>query len=256
MNTLQTNYDLLEITATSSIEEIKKSYRRLCLKHHPDKTNNQDSGHFLRIKKAYEEVVKAKETNINLFIMFFYFIHTFGKDHNVTINLKIKIEDIYNNAIKKISFKRVGQDLEKTSIFFYLELCGWKEQYVIEGHGDYNIVTKRFGDLVINLEMSNENYSHLQINKIINLYDVYTEVEINLYEYYYGVKKTITYFNNEQIELDFLPHIDGDTQLVDGKGLTNDDDERAHLYIFYKVNLQLCDITDINESIIKNIFNR
>jgi hypothetical protein len=70
------------------------------------------------------------------------------------------------------------------------------------------------------------------------------------------VKKTITYFNNEQIELDFLPHIDGDTQLVDGKGLTNDDDERALLYIFYKVNLQLCDITDINESIIKNIFNR
>ena len=252
----KTNFDLLEIDENCSIDEIKKAYRRLCLKHHPDKTKNQDSEHFLRITKAYEDVIKAKETNIKFFIMFVYFINNFGKDHNVVINLKLRIDDIYNNAIKKIYYKRVEENLEKKSQMFYLELCGWKEQYVIDGYGDFNIITKKYGDLVINIELSYENYTHLHINKIVNLYDVYTEIEINLYEYYYGVKRTMTYFNNEQIQLNFLPYKDGETQMIEGKGLMNDDDERANLYIFYKVNLQCCDITDMNKTTIKNIFNK
>jgi DnaJ-class molecular chaperone len=257
MNNLQENYKLLQVSENSSIDQIKKSYRRLCLKHHPDKNNNTDSEQFLKIKKAYEDVVKAKEANINFFIMFFYFINTFGKDQNVTINLMIRIDDIYNNAIKKVSYKRVENTLEKTQQLLYLELSGWKEQYVLEGYGDYNIILKQYGNLIINVEITNENYQHLQLNKIINLYDVYTEVEINLYEYYYGVNRTITYFNNELLHLQFCPFLDGETQMILNKGLTSEDEERANLYVFYKVNLNACQsITAANEMTIKNIFDK
>jgi DnaJ family protein A protein 5 len=33
-------YNILEVPETATIDEIKKSYRRLSLLHHPDKNNN------------------------------------------------------------------------------------------------------------------------------------------------------------------------------------------------------------------------
>ncbi|QOI90235.1 hypothetical protein QKU58_gp096 [Pyramimonas orientalis virus] len=256
MACMQEQYKLLEVTENSSIEDIKKSYRRLCLKHHPDKNKTNDCGHFLKIKKAYEDVLNAKETNINFFIMFLYFINTFGKDQNITINLKICINDIYNNAIKKISYTRVEQSIDKKQHTFYLELSGWKEQYVLEGYGDYNIIGKKYGDLVINVEVNYDNYKHLHLNTILNLYDIYTEVTINLYEYYYGVRKTLTYFNNLQISLVFNPFKDGETQVIESFGLTNEDEVRGNLYVFYKVDLYKCAMLSSNEEVIKNIFNK
>jgi curved DNA-binding protein CbpA len=46
-------YDLLEISPTSTQEEIKKSYRSLVLKYHPDK-NKDGEEHFKQIQEAYE----------------------------------------------------------------------------------------------------------------------------------------------------------------------------------------------------------
>lgn len=49
-------YDILHVHPKASHEEIKRSYRKLALKFHPDKTNNDHlaSLHFKEIKEAYE----------------------------------------------------------------------------------------------------------------------------------------------------------------------------------------------------------
>jgi DnaJ-class molecular chaperone len=49
-------YEILEVPETSSIDEIKKSYRRLSMMYHPDKNkNNPDStSKFQKISEAYE----------------------------------------------------------------------------------------------------------------------------------------------------------------------------------------------------------
>jgi DnaJ-class molecular chaperone len=48
-------YDILGIGKDSSPEDIKKAYRRLSLKHHPDRNNGQDiNGTFTKINQAYE----------------------------------------------------------------------------------------------------------------------------------------------------------------------------------------------------------
>ena len=56
MSSNSTFYDILEVPETATIEEIKKSYRRLSLKYHPDKTQNDPelSGKFQQISEAYE----------------------------------------------------------------------------------------------------------------------------------------------------------------------------------------------------------
>lgn len=59
-------YQILELDETCSKDEIKKKYRSLSLKYHPDKNNGEDS-HFKKINEAYETLSdeeKRKKYNI------------------------------------------------------------------------------------------------------------------------------------------------------------------------------------------------
>jgi len=47
-------YDILEVDKSASQEEIKKAYRKLSLKHHPDKNGGVDNDMFQKINEAYE----------------------------------------------------------------------------------------------------------------------------------------------------------------------------------------------------------
>ena len=51
---------VLGISADATIDEIKAAYRRLARAHHPDRGGDHDT--FIRIKKAYEELIAWRET--------------------------------------------------------------------------------------------------------------------------------------------------------------------------------------------------
>ncbi|EEQ97632.1 conserved hypothetical protein [Perkinsus marinus ATCC 50983] len=51
----QNHYDVLEVNArTVTAADMKRNFRRLCLKYHPDKGGEQATDHFHRIKMAYD----------------------------------------------------------------------------------------------------------------------------------------------------------------------------------------------------------
>ena len=58
----ETYYDILQISQTSSQDEIKKAYRKLSLLNHPDKTNNDDvkTAKFKKINEAYDTLGDEK----------------------------------------------------------------------------------------------------------------------------------------------------------------------------------------------------
>ena len=47
-------YSILESEVDATSEEIKKNYRKLCLRFHPDKTASGDQTQFVKINKAYK----------------------------------------------------------------------------------------------------------------------------------------------------------------------------------------------------------
>jgi DnaJ-class molecular chaperone len=49
-------YDILEVSPSASQDEIKKSFRHLAMKHHPDKNGNSEESRqkFMKIVEAYE----------------------------------------------------------------------------------------------------------------------------------------------------------------------------------------------------------
>ena len=53
-------YEILELTPEATIEQVKKAYRRLALRYHPDLNKAKDAHErFLHIQKAYEIILTA-----------------------------------------------------------------------------------------------------------------------------------------------------------------------------------------------------
>tara|TARA_Y100000591_G_C21833277_1_gene700952 strand:+ start:952 stop:1839 length:888 start_codon:yes stop_codon:yes gene_type:complete len=82
-------YEILCVNENSSIDEIKRSYRKLSIKYHPDKdkTNNDDQ-YFKKITQAYEYIINNHNYQIN---------ENENKTHKNTNNNQIINYDFNNN---------------------------------------------------------------------------------------------------------------------------------------------------------------
>jgi DnaJ-class molecular chaperone len=56
-------YNVLNLSKNANINDIKKAYRQLSIKFHPDKNNNSDSEQFNKINEAYSRLVEKYNTN-------------------------------------------------------------------------------------------------------------------------------------------------------------------------------------------------
>jgi DnaJ like chaperone protein len=64
------SYKILEIDPSSSDEEIKKAYRKMAMKYHPDKVSHLGDDirkaaddKFARVNEAYEKIKKERNMN-------------------------------------------------------------------------------------------------------------------------------------------------------------------------------------------------
>jgi DnaJ like chaperone protein len=55
-------YKILEITPNATDAEVKKAYREMAKKYHPDKLQSQDSALIKGAQEKFQEVQKAYET--------------------------------------------------------------------------------------------------------------------------------------------------------------------------------------------------
>ena len=138
-NSTQDNkyYDLLEVPRTANEQEIKKQYRKLAMKHHPDKNPDNKEEHeqiFKDITKAYEVLKDPEKRKLydqlgeeglsgmggaggNPFDIFenIFSGNGFGprfhpqrkrRGKSRKEEIPIELEDLYNNNVKKIEIKQ------------------------------------------------------------------------------------------------------------------------------------------------------
>lgn len=103
-------YDILNVEPNSDSDTIRKAYRRLSLKYHPDKNNN-DSVMFNKITQAYESLIQNHSPiipNINNSSSIEIYNPPSNNPNNedILINLNITFEDSYNGANIPINIKR------------------------------------------------------------------------------------------------------------------------------------------------------
>jgi len=94
---MNTYYETLGISRDASMEEIKKAFRKLSLKYHPDKCNDQDSNSkFQKINEAYEtlyDIEKRKIYDLNQRIS--------PKSYQENVNISNLFENLFNMNLNK-----------------------------------------------------------------------------------------------------------------------------------------------------------
>ncbi|KAM6972701.1 dnaJ homolog subfamily A member 1 [Aplochiton taeniatus] len=126
-------YDMLGVKPNATPEELKKSYRKLALKYHPDK-NPTEGEKFKQISQAYEVLSDPQKREVydrggekaikeggtggggggfgspmDIFDMFFGGggrMHRERRGKNVVHQLTVSLEDLYNGATKKLSLQK------------------------------------------------------------------------------------------------------------------------------------------------------
>ncbi|KAH6931060.1 hypothetical protein HPB50_021999 [Hyalomma asiaticum] len=125
-------YDILGVKPNCTQEELKKAYRKLALKYHPDK-NPAEGERFKQISQAYEVLSNAEKRRIydqggeqaikegagsggggfsapmDLFDMFFgggMGRRRENRGKNTVHQLGVSLEELYNGATRKLSVQR------------------------------------------------------------------------------------------------------------------------------------------------------
>ncbi len=227
-------YEILQVDISASSDEIKKSYRRLAMKYHPDRTQNNKEKEevFKQIKQAYETLIdenkrthydwelnlKKKEENNHTFENKF----SFHKQHETKKNnfvyqgkpffhyeLNCSFEDIYFGRKKIISLMIENQVMNLEVLipqgisdqdFFIVEYANFFMKYIIiyEEH----IFFKRDG-LDIHAKISVDFFDAiLGANKKLNFKIISREFEYTLPPYTQNGQKII--IKNGGFKKDFL----------------------------------------------------
>jgi DnaJ-class molecular chaperone len=262
------HYQVLNIDKGASQEDIRKAYRALVLKYHPDKkTGCRDT--FDKVQEAYailsdpdkktiyDTSINIKEDDAALNTLIILMMDLLSKQfeaalksqkqippqpkpprpnkRNIVISLDVDLIDIYNESIKKVVTK-VKRNGEWVSQPVYINLAENKSQYTYKGLADDG------GDIIVNIKV--KEHSYIKRDTILYDHDLYIERDISLYEYLYGVDTNIEYFNGEQLHIIKDPNVSTYhtlTHVIEGYGLPyiakESTIEYGNLYIYFHLSL-------------------
>ena len=199
---MQSFYEVLELSPNCSIEDIKKSYRRLCKIYHPDRNPDNESK-FIEINKAYETLVDEdlrKEYDLDLMCS----PNCKPQRVNIKNDIELTLDECYYGCIKKYRLYSGIYDViipkySKPGDRIYLDGLGWNG-------GDLEL------EIVVN---KNNNYF---LDQKFNLHYI---LEIDIWQSILGFECEIKVFD-ECIKCNIKPFSkSGDMLLLIGKGYPN-----------------------------------
>lgn len=232
-------YKVLNLAENSSIDEVKKAYKKIALNSHPDKLNNikDEQERKKRIKifmdatnaynKILNEDIDYEEnwdyndwiksfndfTNSDLFkgvVNVIKKMRTKIKKHSISVD--IKYHELFSPNKKKL--RLFLRKLEEP-IYINLDCSKYPSHtinYFDDNDDEHEIMI--FMEL-INDKIINNGYYHIDM-------DIYLDMDINLCEYLNGGKREIEYFNKEIIQVDIQPF--SFINIFKNKGIKNQGD--------------------------------
>jgi DnaJ-class molecular chaperone len=244
-------YTILGLEKNAPINEVKRAYRKLALKFHPDKNPNADYNEFQKIKDAYDNILNGNASskprndaivlNFNNIIGTFYSFYAFTMsllNKNLELTIDVSMEDIYYHNIKKLKVK-VNRNGLYENIELYISLLNPNDTYLFEEMGDdfpFTIKGRKRSNILVTTVVL--DHPVVKYTDIMNRNDIYIDKYIDLYEYLYKTDFDIDFFK-ETINIKFEKN---DTSfIIKNRGLPyiyDDEICRGDLYVYLHVIIQ------------------
>jgi DnaJ-class molecular chaperone len=262
-------YEILGLTYPASKEEIKNRYYELAKKHHPDKLSHlaeeEKKEHEEMLKKinvAYELLSKSDfeyssqsdwkgiwssvesfmTQNYSLGDLFANVINIAkeykkqkSSEHYITVD--VTLEEVHQRKDKKL---RLFLKNISDPIFITVD-CGCHPSYL------YTHLLPDQKTIFIYITFNLLDHPLYITDTIFNSYNLYMNIEINLYEYFHGVVKKVKYLDHNTLEINILPCSEKSI-IIPNKGLFGKDALTVYLSIQLPAYDQFNKLSDVKKS--------
>lgn len=238
---IMNNYDILGISYTTSLDEVKKAYRKKALKHHPDRGG--DPKLFHQIRSAYAELKDELENKstvnseyeLNWTISDNYF-DDIGYDEvqynkDLAIRVHIPLEICYNGGYIEERYELLSGKFQTVNLKVPI---GIKNNQTIQykGFGDDSIITMPRGTLHVTYIVDIHDSFIRRDN------DLYTSVTINAFDAMIGTSCTIKLLDNNNLTIDIPPGTQPNQEFTfNGLGFYSNSNEIGNLIVLILITI-------------------
>lgn len=158
-------YKILELDKNCTKNEIKKKYRKMCLKYHPDKDGDNET--FIKIHKAYETLYDDEKRKIYDLKLIFGDIDLTEDDYNIIFSYYNRFIESYEYKLMILLYKSIPKEVKEKVIRKFK----YRNTKIVCAQKSIDI-TNLYDDISINLIMKRQDYEG-NILKIIYLFTRY-----------------------------------------------------------------------------------
>lgn len=225
------HYEILNVKPTASVNDIKKSYKKLALKHHPDVGG--DAKKFLELTESYQILIDSvKRSEFDK--MFFKKKNKLYDFNGNEMSIDIEITLTFTLAQLQTGWKcdnfeyKTNVGMAHVAIeLSYTIMSGTVLRYIGKGHGSNGV----FGDLYIKVIIKDDNF------KKKSLRDVITIIEVDFIRAMIGgIKKIDNFIRSETVSF-VIPEMTKEGEILTAKeryGMGIDGD-RGNVYGVVKI---------------------